>query len=132
MRRIVLLLVTLLLGACNDLTDPTPSIAGRYLYRAVGPGGAARTGTIDIYDDDQRTARFTGEFEYRETDGDVVRGGLNGAFMTDQRIWFNLLTEPFVYHEADFASGLGNGDIFYHRLDAYERSGWTFTLTRAR
>ena len=131
--RKLLLPLALLLGACNDLTAPTPSIAGEYLYVAATPANAnsSRRGTIKIFDDNLLTARFNGTFEYVDGVGQTVSGQLQGAFISGDSIWFQFLDERAVYHEASFTNGIANGSLFFQGF-SYEDTGWTFMLTRVR
>ena len=133
MRNRLLPAVFLLLAACNDLTEPTQSIAGEYQYDVVDSfnGSNTRNGKITIFDDDRRTARFTGTFNYRDGQGRVVQGHLQGAFTSADSVWFQFLDERFVYHEGFFARGTGGGRLFVQGV-SYEPTGLTFELIRLR
>jgi hypothetical protein len=116
--------------ACNDLTEPLPSIDGPYDYISTGAAARTRRGSILIIDRDRRTARFDGTFDYVSSDGETVSGALTGAFMSTNRIWFRFLTERFEYHEATYVSGsTAIGEIFVQGI-TYEPTGSTFTLSR--
>ena len=118
------------LAACNDLTEPLPSIAGTHAYEVTAPNGAlARRGFVRIADSDTRTARFDGTFSYTTGDGRNVTGNLTGAFITRDSVWFRFLDERFVYHEARYERGRGSGQIFLQQF-SYEPTGLTFSFDR--
>ena len=116
-------------AACNDITEPLPSIEGIYSYNSTGGLNPARQrqGSITIIDRDRLTAGFVGTFAYTSIDGNSTSGDLIGAFMTRDRIWFRFLTEPFEYHEATFLANAAAGEIFIQGR-TYFRTGSTFTL----
>ncbi len=116
---------------CNDLTDPLPSIAGTYTYQSRSGDFSSlnRNGTITIDDFDRRTARFTGTFDFVNDAGVHATGGLLGAFVTRDHIYFRFLNSQFEYHEANYLLGRASGEIFVQGI-VYESTGSTFTLTR--
>jgi len=124
-RSVLIVLLAMGSGACNDLTDFTPRIAGTYEY--VATGSLNRRGTLIIEDWDARTARFDGTFLYQTLSGQSVGGRLVGAFISEDRIWFRFLTEPQLTHEADFNFNAALGEVFFQGL-IYESAGATFSL----
>ena len=119
-------------SACNDLTAPLPAIAGRYDYVARSSEFTAhnRQGTIEIVDENPRTARFDGTYRYTLVNGTVVTGRLTGAFVSPTRIWFRFLDDRLEYHEADYTGFGADGEIFFQTL-RYDPSGTTFSLRAA-
>ena len=72
---IVCAAAALVLGSCNDLTDPLPSIAGTYTYQSRSSDFVRlnRNGTITIDDFNRRSANFTGTFDFTNNAGEHVR-----------------------------------------------------------
>ena len=99
----------------------------RALRRASPVPPLSRRGTVTFVDDDRRTARFDGTFEYIDARGRQVSGQLTGAFMQPDRIWFRFQDENLVIHEGDLLFGIGGGEIFFQGL-TYETTGATYSL----
>jgi len=121
----------LLLGSCNDLTDPLPGISGTYTYQSRSSDFVRlnRNGVITIDDFNRRTAAFTGTFDFVNDAGEHVTGGLLGSFVTRDHIYFRFLNSHFEFHEGSYALGRANGEIFFQGI-TYESSGSTFSLIR--
>jgi hypothetical protein len=118
-------------AACNDLTEPLPTIQGTYAYRSTSQVSPAhnREGMITIVDSDPRSARFDGSYQYVTADGERVAGQLIGAFVHSERIWFRFLDERQFFHEGDFILGVSAGRVFFLGLN-YVPTSTTFSLLR--
>jgi hypothetical protein len=118
-------------SSCNDLTDPLPGIAGTYTYQSRSADFVSlnRNGVVTFEDFDRRTASFAGTFDFTDDAGRHITGSLLGAFVTRDHIYFRFLNSHFEFHEANYALGRANGEIFVQGIQ-YEPTGSTFTLVR--
>ncbi len=125
----LVLLLSLGLVGCNDLTEALPEIQGVYAYSSSSLDSPSRNrfGTLTIFDFDRRSARFEGTYQYVTAGGTSMTGQLIGAFVERERIWFRFLDERQFFHEGDFVFGNSSGQVFFLGL-SYRPTSTTFSL----